>query len=407
MNQDNLYSKIYQRDNLEASWLMVRKNKGSAGIDFQTIAKVETKLEDIIDNLQVKLINNQYYPKPVKRVYIPKPNGKLRPIGIPTVQDRIVQQATRGIIEPILDSKFEDFSYGFRPGKSAKQALAKIEELLKEKQRWVVQIDLSNFFDSIPHEVIMSKLKEQVQEDRIINLVRNFLNSGIMEEGYKRLVTTGTPQGGVISPLLANLVLDTLDKYVKSHGYLGMVRYADDFVILTKSKGRANHIAKEVIAVLDKLGLKINEEKTSIRHLAETFTFLGYTFGGGKYYQGEGGIKIARIWKKPSAKAIQVLKGKIRKLTRRQQPRNISMLIDNLNPVIRGWYNYFQHGRNRSRFEEIDGWYRMRLRSFIHKKKSYQDNLKYPNSFFKEQGYLFLVDLFAMSISEMNKPKSF
>lgn len=405
MNQENLYSKIYDKENLLASWQEVKKNKGAGGVDFQTIDKVEAKLEDVINGLQDKLKDNSYYPKPVRRVYIPKPNGKQRPIGIPTVQDRIVQQATRSIIEPILDPKFEESSYGFCPDKSAKQALAKVEELLQQKQRWAVQIDLESFFDIIPHEIIIKKLKEYIQDERIGNLIKNFLKSGVMEEGNKRPTTTGTPQGGVISPLLANLVLDTLDKYAKSHGYAGIVRYADDFVILTKTKGRARHIAEEAIRVLNKLGLKVNQDKTSINHVSETFTFLGYTFGGGRYYKGEGGTKISDIWKRPSDKAIKIIKDKIRTLTRRQQPRNIAMLIEKLNPVIRGWYNYFKHGRNKSRFEDLDGWYRMRLRSFIHKKKSYQDNSKYPNSYFRELGYLFLADLFSMSITELNKPK--
>lgn len=405
MNQENLFNQIHSRINLTVSWLQVKKNKGAAGVDFQTIQKAQNKIEHILEMLEQRIKKGTYKTKPVKRVYIPKANNKQRPIGIPTVQDRIVQQAVRNIIEPIIDPMFEDFSYGFRPGKSAKQALAKIEELLHQKQRWIIQVDLESFFDTIPHELIIEKLQKHIKEKKVIKLIQGFLKSGIMKESIKHQSTTGTPQGGVISPLLANLVLDELDKYTKSQG-IKMVRYADDFIVLTKTKRQAEHVRKGIIKKLEQLKLKVNQEKTRISHVSEEFNFLGYTFGGGEYHKGDGGTKVTPVYKRPSSKAIKRLKDKIRILTRRQQPRNIVMIKEQLNPVIRGWYNYFKHGKNTRRFKDLDGWYRMRLRSFIHKRKSYLDNTKYPNAFFKEKGYLFLSDLFLVSIKELALIKS-
>jgi len=395
MNQQHLsYKDIYTKQNLDRSLRMVKANKGGHGIDRRTIQDTEKDWQAISLSIMGRLESHTYAPQPVRRVYIPKPNGKRRPIGIPTIQDRIVQQAIVRIIEPSIDETFEECSYGFRLGKSAHQALRAVHEALtQDKLRWIIQIDLGSFFDTIPHELILRKLTQHKVDKEIIRLIKGFLGVGVMEDGVTRHSTTGTPQGGVISPFLANVVLDEVDKYVISHGNERIVRYADDFIICAKTKRRAVHVYKEVVAVLTKLGLVVNEEKSSIVYLSQTFTFLGYTFGGGKYHEGEGGRKVGRIWKRPSDKAIKAFKDKIRFLTRRQQPRNIAMLAPRVNSTVRGWFNYFHAGRNKSRYSAIDSWTRMRLRSFIHKKKSYLDNKQYPNSFFKESGYILLSDM--------------
>lgn len=396
MNQDiKLYQNIYESDNLEISWKLVKSNRGAPGVDYEKIEKVKENWKEIRTKLQEQLREKKYAPQPAKRVYIPKANGKRRALGIPTIRDRIVQQALKMVIEPLLEPTFEDFSYGFRPGKSAKQALEQVDRILEEGKRWVIQIDLKQFFDNIPHEVIMDRLREYIEDEEVLKLTQMFLENGVLIENKIRYATTGTPQGGVISPLLANLVLDVLDKYAASHGNDGMVRYADDFVILCKTHRRAVHVYKEVLQVLNKLGLEINEEKSKITHSSERFVFLGYEFGGGGYYKGPGGTVRGKNWKRPSTKAIKAFKDKIRLLTRRQQPRNIKMLINKCNPAIRGWGNYFKEGYCKTLYKELDEWFRMRLRSFIHKKKSYLDNYKYPNAYFKELGYVFLSDVIA------------
>lgn len=378
---------------MEESWKLVRRNQGSHGVDMESIQKMEIKWESQKMELLNQLKEKTYRPSAGRRVYIPKANGKKRALGIPTVRDRIVQQAVRRALEPIFDQEFEDFSYGFRPGKSAKQALERVDGILESGQRWVIQIDLEKFFDMIPHETIMSAVGKKVKEDDIKELIKLFLTAGMMENGEYQETTTGTPQGGVISPLLANLVLDEVDKYVKSHGDEGMVRYADDFVILCNTRRRAVHVMEEVNRVLKRLGLKVNEEKSSIKHLSERFVFLGYEFGGGSYGKGDGGTKISPKWKRPSEKAIEIFKEKLRFLTRRTQPKNVKMLVEQLNPVLRGWGNYFNAGDHERLFVYIDGWYRSRLRSFIEKRRSMLDNRKYPNKKFREMGYFFLSDL--------------
>lgn len=392
-NDNNLFNRLVQKENIEESWRLVRVNKGAAGIDGNDIRTVEENWPAIRDHLITQLRNRSYRPQAGRRVYIPKPNGKQRPLGIPTVRDRIIQQATRRIIEPIVDPTFEHFSYGFRPEKSAKQALEQVGEILtKRKLRWVIQIDLEQFFDTIPHETIRNAVGKHITDPDIHRLIGMFLEAGVMEEGVRRQTTTGTPQGGVISPLLANLVLDAVDKYVASHGEEGMVRYADDFVILAKTRRRAHHVMREIVRQLKKLGLTVNEEKSRIAHVSEGFTFLGYTFGGGEYHSGDGGTLISAIWKKPSAKAVAAFKDKMRILTRRLQPKNEKMLAERLNPVIRGWAGYFNAGFHKTLFSRLDEWYRMRLRSFIHKRKSYLDNYKNPISQLRETGFLFLSD---------------
>jgi group II intron reverse transcriptase/maturase len=391
--QTSIYQQIATSENLEESWKLVRRNQGAPGIDWENIQNMEKQWDTTKEELLEQLKRETYSPAPGRRVYIPKTNGKKRALGIPTVRDRIIQQAIRRIIEPQLDPDFEDFSYGFRPGKSAKQALGKVDEILESGLCWVIQIDLEQFFDTIPHSVIMEVVGKKIKDEEIYRIIEKFLKAGVIEDFKYQATTTGTPQGGVISPLLANLVLDGVDKYVRSHGDEGMVRYADDFVILCKTKRRAMHVMKEVITVLKKLGLRVNEEKSKTVHISEGFEFLGYQFWGGKYEKGDGGTIITPKWKRPSKKAIQAFREKIRLLTRRQQPKNVRMLKERLNPLVRGWGNYFNAGFHKSLFGRLDGWYRTRLRSFIHKKRSIRDNIKYPISVFQEMGYFFLSDL--------------
>ena len=377
-----MYERICDETMLTKAFLEVRKNKGAGGIDGQSLVSFERHLGQHIHELARLLREKRYTPLPVKRVYIEKTNGTLRPLGIPTIRDRIVQQAVRMIIEPLIEKKFTNDSYGFRPGRSAAQAIQTIEQNLKDGYTHIVDADISDFFGTINHQTLMNKVRETIPDRDVAHLIHAFLIAGVMEEGKVRKQSTGTPQGGVISPLLANLYLANFDRKVVKTG-ARLVRYADDFVLMAKTRGKAKqayHIAHDV---LHKLKLSFAPEKTRLTTIDEGFDFLGYTFWHGHIF--------------PSDKAIGKFKDKVRILTRRQQPRNVKMVIEKLTPVIRGWGNYFTLHDGSSRFRTLDEMVRRRLRSFIAKRFSLNKamHMRYPNSFFRDSGLPSLFDLHA------------
>lgn len=377
-----MYETICQETTLYKAFLAVRKNKGAGGIDGETLESFGKHLGRHVRELSRLLREKRYTPLPVKRVYLPKANGKLRPLGIPVVRDRIVQQAVRMVIEPTLEKLMSDDSYGFRKERGAGHAIAAIERNLKEGYTHIVDADIADFFGTINHQTLMNKVRQAIPDKEVTYLIHSFLLAGVMEEGRVRNQSTGTPQGGVISPLLANLYLNGFDHTVVKTG-ARLVRYADDFVLMAKTKGKARqayHLAHEV---LKKLKLSLAPEKTRLTDIDGGFDFLGYTF-----------------WRKyifPSDKSLGKFKDKIRILTRRQQPKNISMVVKKLVPVVKGWGNYFMLRDGASRFQELDEMLRRRLRSFIAKKYALTQmyHMKYPNSFFEELGLPSLFDLFA------------
>lgn len=368
-----MYETIWEETTLYRAFLEVRKNKGVGGIDGESLESFQKNLGCHVRELSRLLKEKRYVPLPVKRVYIPKANGKIRPLGIPAVRDRVVQQAVRMVIEPKLDQALSDDSYGFRKGKSAVQAIATIERNLKEGYTHIVDADIADFFGTINHQTLMNKVRQAIPDKEVTYLIHSFLLAGVMEEGRVRNQSTGTPQGGVISPLLANLYLNDFDRKVTKTG-ARLVRYADDFVLMAKTKGKAKqayHLAEDA---LKKLKLSFAPGKTRLTDINEGFDFLGYTF-----------------WRKhifPSDKSLGKFKDKVRKLTRRQQPKNISMVVERLAPVLKGWSNYFMFRDGASRFRELDEMIRRRLRSFIVKKYALTEmyHMKYPNSFFEELG---------------------
>lgn len=348
----SLIDKIWAKPNLEEAFREVKRNRGAAGIDRVTIRAFESELEHHLEVLQQALKSKTYRPKPVRRVYIPKADGTQRPLGIPTVGDRVMQAAAKRILEPIYEAKFMDCSIGFRPGRSAHMALKKIRKDLEDGYRYVIDADLKSYFDTIPHEKLLGMVRETVVDGSVLALLEKFLQAGILEGGSYHLNEQGTPQGGVISPLLANIYLHPLDKVMTERGHR-LTRYADDFVICCRTQKGAERVLKSVIRLLEReMGLKVHPEKTKIvNNKRDSFVFLGHEFKPGK--------KMI-----PSEKTIAKFKERVKTMTRRNQTVNVQKVVKKtLNPYIRGWGNYYGTGEVKTRFRELDGWIRRRLRA--------------------------------------------
>lgn len=377
----SLIDKVYALPNLSLAWEKVRSNRGAGGIDSMTLKQFEEHLGDHLQELHRLLREGKYDPAPVRRVYIPKSNGDRRPLGIPTVRDRVVQQAVLQVLQPLFEPTFEECSYGFRPGRSAHGALARIEHLRTQGYGWVVELDLKSFFDTLNHDMLIDRVAEEIADSKILKLLRRWLVAGVMEEGEVRTQVAGTPQGGVVSPLLANIYLHAFDREMTRRGYQ-VVRYADDAVVMCKLERKAKRaleVCREILT--GQLKLELNAEKTRLVSFREGFDFLGF--------------RLQQRFKKPRAKSVESFKEKVRHLTRRQQPKKVDQVIEALNPVIRGWGNYFRRGTWKGIAEEMDAWIRMRLRSFIRKRVTVRSkyNAIYPNSFFQRKGLVTLTSL--------------
>lgn len=378
-----LNDKVYAMENLHEAWLKVKKNQGSGGIDGVTIEGFEKNLNRNLREIQRLLQENRYEPDPVRRHYIEKENGKLRPLGIPTIRDRVCQQAVRQIIEPIFEQDFYYYSFGFRPGFSAHQAISTIRRAKRSGYEYVIDLDIMSFFDEIPHELLMEKVHERITDGKVLTLIRSWLTAGVMEDDQFHETKVGSPQGGVISPLLGNIYLNHFDWGMKERGF-AVVRYADDAVILCKTKEQAEEAYQAAKTILEKeLQLRMHPEKTKVVHFDDGFRFLGFDF-----------------WKEylilPDAK-IKKYKDHIRKITRRQQGNNLGQMIKNLNEVVRGFGNYFGIGNVKKKFQRLDEWTRMRVRAFIRKKKSTVSNSLIPIKALESAGMVFLTNLLTTS----------
>jgi RNA-directed DNA polymerase len=373
----SLIDKVYSMQNLRASFQKVKTRKGSAGVDHQTIEAYEANLEQNLEDLSVKIREERYEPRAVKRVWIPKPGKKeKRPLGIPTVRERVVQGAMRNVLEPIFEKDFAEHSYGFRPGRGCKDALRRVNALLIAGHEWVVDADIKGYFDTIPHEPLMDRLREKISDGKMLTLVKAFLNQAVMETAKEWTPAGGTPQGAVMSPLLANIYLDPLDHLMQEAGY-EMVRYADDFVVLCRSQAEAEQALTRIRSWMEQAKLTLHPEKTRIVNVQEGFDFLGYHFENG------------RRW--PSKKSTNKFKDAIRRKTKRTNGQSLPAIIAELNPLLRGWFEYFKHG-NKYALKRLDGWIRMRLRSLMRKRIHLKgrgrgaDHQRWPNDFFAENG---------------------
>lgn len=348
----SLYDRLLHRRALAQAFAKVRRAKGAKtpGHDGQTAADFAGHLEDELDRLVDELRTKTYQPQPVRRVTIPKPGGGERNLGIPAVRDRVVQQALLDILQPIFDPDFHPSSYGYRPGRSCQQAVAKASLFLRQYDRtWVVDMDLSKCFDRLDHNLIDASFRRRVRDGSILALLRMFLESGVMIDGNWEATEIGSPQGGVISPLISNVYLDAFDQEMKRRGHR-IVRYADDILILCRSESASRHAREVARAILEgELRLTVNTEKTHVVHASQGVKFLG--------------VEIFGAWTRIQAKKVAAFKEKVKHITRRNSPVNLEQVIADLNPVLRGFANYFRIANCKGLFAKLMSWIRRRLRA--------------------------------------------
>jgi RNA-directed DNA polymerase len=374
-----LIDKVYTERNLLAGFQQVTANDGAAGVDHVTCEDFARRLPDSLWEIVDLLKSGRYVPQAIRRVHIPKPGThETRPLGIPTVRDRVVQAAIVNVIEPIFERDFAEHSYGFRPGRGCKDALRRVDRLLKQGYVHVVDADLKGYFDSIPHDRLMSRVEEKIADGPLLRLVESFLKADILDETSRWTPEAGAPQGAVLSPLLSNIYLDPLDHLLAQSGF-AMVRYADDFVILCRTAEDAARALQLVEHWVADNGLTLHPTKTRLVDVrSESFDFLGYTFRGQKHW--------------PRKKSMAKLKDTVRQHTRRTSGDSLHSIVRRLNPMLRGWFEYFQHSSYANVFRDLDGWIRRRLRSILRRRAKRRglargsDNPKWPIAYFAELG---------------------
>lgn len=384
----SLNDKVSSLYNLKSAFAKVKRNKGSAGADRVTIKMFEAHLEENLQRLSESLQEGSYHPQAVRRVWMRKPGSQQkRPLGIPTVRDRVVQTALRNVLEPIFERDFAAQSYGFRPERGAKDALRRVDELLKAGHVHVVDADLQSYFDTIPRQPLLERVRIKVADSKVLDLLAAYLEQEVMESAKSWTPERGTPQGAVISPLLSNLYLDPLDHRMAQLGY-EMVRYADDFVILCRSQSEAQRALVEVSEWTAVAGLRLHPEKTRIVDASQSggFDFLGYHFERG--------------YRWPSKKSLRKFQDKIRDKTRRSSGHSLQRIILDLTPIQRGWFEYFKHS-HWTAFRNLDRWIRMRLRSILRRRQRRKgcgrgkDHHRWPNAYFAEQGLFSFITAYA------------
>jgi RNA-directed DNA polymerase len=374
----SLIDKVYAERNLGAAYQKVAANRGAAGVDRVTIPMFADHLKDNLQRLSDEVREGRYVPQQIRRHWIAKPGStEMRPLGIPTVRDRVVQTALRNVLEPIFERDFAEHSYGFRPRRGCKDALRRVDALLKAGCQYVVDADLKSYFDTIPHDRLLERIRQKVSDGRVLALIEAFMRQGVLDGLEQWTPEQGSPQGAVISPLLSNIYLDPLDQMMAERGF-AMVRYADDFVVLCRSREEAERALDAVREWTAQAALTLHPDKTRIVNAAdEGFDFLGYRFERGE--------------RKPRAKSLKKLKDTIRAKTRRTKGKSLPTIIEDVNRTLRGWFEYFKHSCRRP-LQTLDGWLRMRLRSILRQQAGRKgrgrgtDHQRWPNAFFAGHG---------------------
>lgn len=371
----SLVDKVYKRKNLELAWEKVRRNRGAGGVDRQSIEAFEQVLDEQLDRMHAELKSDSYQPQPVLGHKIPKSGqpGKWRPLGIPTIYDRVCQQALLNRLEPIFEPLFDDASFGYRRGRSSKDALRKVWREFQSGHEWVVDADLRDFFGSMDHEKLMALVAQRIADGRVLRLIESMLKAGCMMEGQWSPTEIGTVQGGVISPLLSNILLTAFDREMRRRGYQ-LTRYADDWLVTCRDMEEAKAALTSAKRVLKKLGVELNNEKTRIVRVRQGFEFLGYKIKKGNRAlklsasKIRSGARSGSLYAYPREKSIQHFKDQIRRMTRRKAPVTTQELIEQINPVIRGWGNYYCKAHVRKLFNQLDRWIVRRIWSHRHKR---------------------------------------
>ena len=386
----SLIDKVCRPTNLRNAFARVKANQGAAGVDHQTIEMFEQHLEANLERLAISLKDGSYRPQALRREWIPKPGSKeKRPLGIPTVRDRVVQTAMRAVLEPIFERIFAAYSYGFRPGRGCKDALRRVNYLLQQGYNWVVDADLKSYFDTIPFKPLLARVEEQVADGAVLALIEAYLHQGVLETMRYWEPEAGTPQGAAISPLLSNIYLNPLDQLLAQQG-IEMVRYADDFLILCRSEAEAQRALDLVQQWTEQAGLTLHPEKTRLVDANQEggFDFLGYHFERG--------------YKWPRKKSLTKLKDKLRGITKRNNGQSLQVIISRVDRVTKGWFGYFRHSHYTT-FKPLDQWLRMRLRSILKKRsnrrgraRTLRDHQRWPNAFFAAQGLFSLAQAHAL-----------
>jgi group II intron reverse transcriptase/maturase len=364
----SLIDKVYKRKNLEMAWEKVQANRGSGGVDGQNLEEFAAQLDQQLDRLHRELKEDAYQPRPVRQVQIPKGGkpGEYRMLGVPTIYDRVCQQALLNRIEPLFEPVFDDANFGYRRGRSTQDAMRKVWKEIQSGSEWIVEGDLKDFFGSVNHEKLLALLAQQIADGRVLRLIEAMLKAGSYGKGRLYPTERGTPQGGVISPVLSNVLLTPFDREMRRKGYQ-VTRYADDWVITCKSAAEARAAIVAAQRILEQLSVVLHPQKTRIVHVRQGFEFLGYKIKRGQRplkllpHKIQNGVRQGNLYAYPTRKSIQRFQDQVRERTRRRVPLTTSELIANLNPVIRGWGNYYKRAHVRKLFNKLRGWIVQRI----------------------------------------------